>query len=313
MKVSVTRKLPGCESALLSRAFRDVEIFSEPRAMTRDELLKMAAETEVLVCTLNEKIDDDLLAAAKRLKCLITYSVGLDHIDLDAVTRRGLPLAHTPDVLTDATADLAWALILGCARRLKPAQRFLEEGRFQAFDPSLLLGIELRGKVLGIVGLGKIGRAVAARADGFGMKVIGTGRPGKTETSLPEVLQKADVVSLHCPSNAATRHLIGRRELQLMKPQAILINTARGPIIDETALLSHLRGAPDFYAGLDVYEHEPKVPEGFLQLPNAFCLPHVGSATRTAREAMGRVCMEEAIRFAKGEGLKYEYRAADPK
>jgi len=310
MKVSVTRKLPGCESALLSRAFRDVEIFTEPRAMSRDEFLKMAATTEVLICTLNEKIDEEVLAQAKKLKCLITYSVGVDHIDVKAVTAQGLPLAHTPDVLTDATADLAWALILGCARRLKPAQRFLEEGKFKSFDPGLLLGVELRGKVLGIVGYGKIGKAVGDRASGFGMQVILCGRPGTTDMTLAEVLQKADVVSLHCPSNAETRHMISRKELAIMKPQAILINTARGPLIDETSLLSHLRNSPEFYAGLDVFEHEPKVPEGLLQLPNAFCLPHVGSATRTAREAMGRVCMEEAIRFAKGEGLKYEYRAA---
>jgi len=276
--------------------------------MTRAEVLAMAAGADVLVVTLNEKIDEELLGQATRLKCLITYSVGLDHIDLVAVRSRQLPLAHTPDVLTDATADLAWALILGCARRLKPAQRFLEEGKFKSFDPSLLLGIELRDKILGVVGYGKIGQAVAKRAAGFGMTVLHCGRPGKTPMRLEEVLSKSDVVSLHCPSNAETRHLISRRELQTMKAQGILINTARGPLIDEVALLAHLRATPEFYAGLDVFEHEPKVPEGFLQLPNAFCVPHIGSATRTAREAMGRVCMEEAIRFAKGESLKYEQR-----
>ena len=308
MKVGVTRKLPGCESALLSRAFRDVDYWNESRAMARADLLKMAAETEVLVCTLNEKIDEELLTAATRLQCLITFSVGMDHIDVPAVLKRNLKLVHTPDVLTDATADLTWALILGCARRLKPALRFLEEGKFQNFDPNLLLGLELRGRVLGIVGYGKIGRAVGLRAGGFGMTELHCGRPGKSEMPLEEVLKKSDVVSLHCPSNAETHHLISRRELQWMKSHAILVNTARGPLVDEVAATAHLRSHPDFYLGLDVFEFEPKVPDVFKQLPNTFCLPHIGSATRTSREAMGRVCMEEAIRFAKGEALQYEYR-----
>lgn len=313
MKVTVTRKLPGCPEALLSRHFHDVIQLDAPRSLTAEALGQAASSTDVLICTLSDKITEKVLEQAPSLKCLITFSVGLDHIDVPAVLKRNIRLVHTPQVLTESTADLTWALILACARRLKPAMRYLEEGNFVGFDPSLFLGIELHGKLLGIVGMGKIGRAVATRGLGFGMKIAYSG-PQRSdpygtavEMSLEQLLGNADVVALHCPLKKETTHLIGRRELSVMKPNAILVNTARGPIVDEAALVAHLRTHPDFFAGLDVFEKEPHLAEALKSLPNAFCVPHIGSATQVAREAMGKVCLDEAIRFARGESLKYEY------
>lgn len=319
MKLTVTRKLPGCPEAILTRHYHDVTVKDVAKPLSPADLEKAVADADVVICTLNDRIDEALLSKAPHLKCLITFSVGLDHVDVPAVLKRKIKLVHTPNVLTDATADLTWTLILGCARRIKPAVRFLEEGKWSGFDPSLFLGIELQGKTLGIVGMGKIGTAVAARARGFGMKVVycrskkaaGVAARDSNETTLDAILNSADVITLHCPLTDETKHLIGRRELGIMKREAILVNTARGPIVDEAALLAHLRTNPGFFAGLDVFEKEPFVGEALRFLPNALCVPHIGSATDTAREAMGRVCLEEAVRYAKGEALQYEYR--DPK
>lgn len=316
MKIVVTRTLPGCPETLLNRHFDDVSVHTGSRPMEKSALAAAVADCDVLLCTLSDTIDDSVLSQASRLKLIITYSVGLDHLDLPGLSSRGIRLVNTPDVLTDATADLAWSLILGCARRLKPAMQFLEEGKWNGFGPSLFLGIELRDKVLGIVGMGKIGKAVARRGQAFGMNLLYvnasqtdvTDFPGAGRVPLEEVMRQSDVVSLHCPLTPKTKHLISRRELNVMKPQAILVNTARGAVIDEEALTAHLRSHPEFFAGLDVFAKEPTVPEVLRHLPNALCLPHLGSATFVAREKMGKVCLEEAIRFAKGESLKHEYR-----
>jgi len=248
-----------------------------------------------------------LLVACPALRLVVTFSVGVDHVDSAALRRRSIPLVHTPDVLTDATADLAMALILACARRLRPGVRFVEEGHFEGFDPGLFLGLALANARLGIVGLGKIGTAVARRALGFGMTVTYVSPQEKrpafpaVRVSLEQCLREADIVTLHAPLVAEARGLIGRRELAAMKPRGVLVNTARGPLVDEQALLAHLRTHPEFYAGLDVYEHEPRVDPALAALPNAICLPHLGSATEAARLGMARICTAAAIQFSRGE------------
>ena len=314
MKVTLTRKLPGGHDAKLPSHFIEVVTLEHGEPLGRGELKAALKGTDVLICTVSDRIDEEILSVADRLKCIVTFSVGVDHIDLNALKARKIQLAHTPQVLTDATADLTLALILGCARRIKPAVHFIEEGKFRGLDPGLFLGMELSRSVLGVVGLGKIGMAVARRALAFGMKVVFTSskphgdQADFKEVPLGELLRISDVVSLHCPLTPSTRHLIGRRELSVMKPNGILVNAARGPIVDEKALLAHLRTHPDFFAGLDVFEDEPVIVPGLRQLPNALCLPHIGSATVAARGAMAEVCCDEAIRFAKGQRLRYEYQ-----
>ena len=309
MKLTLTRPLPGDVASRLSAHFSEVRVLSSPRPPSLDELKLHLPGTDVLICSLTERVDAALLAAAPALKHISTFSVGVDHLDIPAIRARGISVSHTPGVLTDATADLAWTLILACARKLKPAMQFIEEGKFTGFSPTAFLGLELRGAILGIVGMGKIGSAVAKRAEGFGMSVYYSG-PAKAlpnHVELEELLRISDVVSLHCPLNDKTRHLVSRRELGVMKPKAVLVNTARGPIVDEAALVAHLRSHPEFTAGLDVFEREPGVTAGLAVLPNAVCLPHVGSATLAARTRMAEICVDEAIRFVKGEALQNEY------
>lgn len=316
MKALVTRRFPGHVSERLKDVFDDVRESDDSAPLDRKRLLDRIRGVEVAVVSLTEIIDEEVLTAADKLKLIVTFSVGVDHIDLAAVKKRGIRLVHTPDVLTPATADLTLALVLASARRLKPGARFVEEGRFTGFDPDLFLGLELGQSVLGVVGLGKIGSAVAQRAIAFGMKVIYVSPSEKkpefeaTRMDLPTALQRSDIVTLHCPLNEKTRGMIGVKELQLLKPKACLVNTARGPLIDEKALYAHLRTRPECFAALDVFENEPEVVPGLASLPNALCLPHLGSATAWARGEMARVCWEEAQRFAKGEKLRYEYRFA---
>jgi glyoxylate reductase len=315
MRISLTRRLPISPEleARLGESYREVRVLENGRPLHAEELRNALRSSDAVICTVTDRVDEASLAEADRLKHLVTFSVGLDHLDLGALQRRGIKISHTPAVLTDATADLTWALLLGAARKVKPALHYVEDGSFRGFDPTLFLGLELRGATLGIVGFGKIGFAVARRALPFGMQVLFTSsKPfgdveAMKEVALEELLRRSDVVSLHCPLTPATRHLIGRRELGIMKPGAVLINTARGPIIDEKALLAHLRSHPDFSAALDVYELEPSITAGLRELPNALLLPHIGSATHAARGAMARICVEEAIRFAKGERLQYGY------
>jgi len=312
MKLGVTRELPlDCQS-LLAPYFDVIQVEEKGRPMTVDELKDFVKDLDVLICQLTDAISDSLLSHAKRLKHIATFSVGVDHLDLNAIKKRGIRLSHTPGVLTDATANLAWALILSCSRRLKMAETFMREGKFNGFAPSLYLGLPLERCTLGIVGMGKIGRAVAKRGESFGMKVQYCTRTPSKDTegksvSFNELLATSDVISIHCPLSSSTRHMFCRNSLKLMKSNAVLVNTARGPIIDEKALQEHLLGNPNFFAGLDVFEQEPKVVDGLIDLPNVICLPHIGSASQWAREQMANTCIQEAMRFASNQKLLYEY------
>ncbi len=258
-------------------------------------------QADAAIVTLGDRIDAESIHAATRLKILANYAVGYNNIDLAAARERGLIVTNTPDVLTDATADLTWALILATARRIVEGDTLVRSGQWTGWSPTQLLGADVSGKTLGVIGMGRIGQAVAQRAVGFRMSVLyHTSQPMATSSlprewehrSLHDLLEEADIVTIHVPLTPSTHHLIGSRELGWMKPTAFLINTARGPIVDEDALVKALTTGIIAGAGLDVYEQEPTIHAALAQLKQVLLLPHLGSATRQARVQMGLVCLE---------------------
>jgi glyoxylate reductase len=259
-------------------------------ALTRDfELVDAAAGADGIVAMLTARVDDAFLDdAGPQLRVVANYGVGVDNIDLDAARRHGVVVTNTPGVLTAATAELAIALLLALARRVGEGDRFVRAREPWRFSLEFMLGSGLAGKTMLVVGAGRIGRETARLAEAFGMRVVLAGR---SDPLLP-LLADADVVSIHCPSTAETRHLIDASALAAMKPSAVLVNTARGPIVDEAALVAALRKGTIAGAALDVYEREPEVHEGLLDLDNVVLTPHLGSATREARVAMGMLCVE---------------------
>jgi glyoxylate reductase len=309
MDILSTIRLPDEQLANLEREHR-VSMHPHDQPMERGRLLDAAAEVDGLLCTITDRIDETLLARARRLKVIANYGVGFDHIDVEAATRRGIPVTNTPGVLTDATADLAFALILGIARRVVEGDRMTREGRFRYWAPFHFLGRQVTGKALGIIGMGRIGQAVARRAAGFSMRVLyHSRRPLDSETerlldatplALEDLLRESDFVSLHVPLTSETHHLIGRRELEIMKPSACLINTARGPVVDEAALAKALRKGVIHGAALDVYENEPKLSPGLATLSNVVLLPHLGSATVETRTLMATMAVENLMTGLRG-------------
>jgi glyoxylate reductase len=250
-----------------------------------------------VVCYLIDRIDEAFLATPG-LRGLATVSVGLDHIDLAAAERHRIPIAYTPDVLTEATADLTFALLLAAARRLGESERYLRAGRWQSWSFDLLLGTDVHGKTLGIIGPGRIGRAVARRADGFNMRVLFAGRD---RAELERVLAESDFVVVTVPLSESTRHLIGGAELARMKQGAILVNTSRGPVVDEAALAESLASGHLGGAGLDVFENEPHVHPALLACENALMVPHIASATRETRDGMARLACRGLAQILRGE------------
>jgi glyoxylate reductase len=290
MKAVTTFALPGAAAALLS----EVAAVAGPEGW-RGEL----ADADALLCLLTDRIDAAVLERAPRLRIVANAVVGYEHVDLRACAARGIVVTNTPDVLTEATADFTWALILAAVRRLPQAERSLRAGEFHGWGFWDYLGGDLGGATLGIYGMGRIGRAVARRAAGFGMRVIYHSRtplPPEEEArlaaesvSFDDLLARSDVLTLHAPLTPDTRHAIGREALGRMKPGAYLVNTARGALVDEAALVEALRGGRLAGAGLDVYEREPELAPGLLDLPNVVLLPHAGSATRETRTRMAMV------------------------
>ena len=309
-KILVTGNLPAEVMDPLREKY-EVEAHAEDRPMERQQLLSRIGDRDGLLCMITDAVDDELLGRAPRLKMIANMGVGYNHIDIAAATRRGIPVSNTPGVLTDATADLAFTLILAVARRVVEGDRRVREGKFKLWAPFLFLGREVSGKTLGIVGFGRIGRAVARRAAGFGMRVLYHNRsrltPAEERESPAEyadlntLLAQADFVSLHVPLSGETRHLIGAEELSRMKPTAYLINTARGPVVDEVALLATLQRGMIAGAGLDVYENEPALTPGLADLPNVVLLPHVGSATLETRTAMAAMAARNLIAGLDGQ------------
>jgi glyoxylate reductase len=260
---------------------------------------------------LHDRVDEELFAAAgPGLRCVANVAVGYDNIDLEAAARHGVAVTNTPGVLDDATADLTMALILAATRRVAEGDRLIRSGRPWSWGMHFMLGSSLQGKLLGIVGLGGIGRRVAERARAFGMDIAyHSRRPSPAapqldaeQMSLEQLLAEADVLSLHCPLTPETHHLIGAAELEAMKPSAVLINAARGPVVDEQAVARALRAGSIAAAGLDVYEHEPRVERGLLELDNVVLVPHLGSATVETRTAMAELAARNAISVLRGQG-----------
>ncbi|HAM01460.1 MAG TPA: D-glycerate dehydrogenase [Acidimicrobiaceae bacterium] len=293
--VLVTRRLPDGALDPLIEAGIELEGGTEDLAWDRDALAGAVTEVDGLVCLLDDPVDATVLrhGAAGRLRVVANVAVGYDNIDVQAAGELGVVVCNTPGVLDDATADVALLLILAASRRASDAEAELRRGEFTGWGLTKYLGRDMSGAVLGLVGYGRIGRAVAARAAGFAMTVLHhrptpTAEPGYVAT-LDELLERSDIVSLHVPLTEGTRHLIGRAELARMGPAAVLVNTSRGPVVDEEALAEALHAGTIFAAGLDVYEHEPSVHPSLLDAPHTVLLPHIGSATVATRRAMARL------------------------
>ena len=306
--IYVTRRIPQAAIDLLSSYF-DVSVNPFERNLRRAELLEHIKDADAILCLLSDSIDRSVMDAAPRLKCISNYAVGYNNIDVEYASKQGIVVCNTPKVLTETTADLTWALIMSCARRIVESDSFLRSGEFKGWEPMLLMGADVHHKTLGIIGMGRIGQAVAKRASGFSMKVLAYD-PSLPEdhntalwksTNLQTLLREADFVSLHVPLTEKTQHMIGPGELKLMKRGAILINTSRGAVINESALIEALRQNRIAAAGLDVYEKEPYIPQELLELKNVVLLPHIGSATTETRTAMGIMAAQNAIAVLKGE------------
>ncbi len=309
IKVLITGRIPEQLLQDLREKF-EVEVHPYDRPMEREELLRAITDKEGLLSMITDPVDEELLDRAPRLRMIAQFGVGYNNIDVKAATARGIPVSNTPGVLTDATADLAFALIMAVSRRVAEGDRLVRQKGFPPWAPFSFLGTDVSGKTLGIIGMGRIGQAMARRARGFGMTVIyhNRGRIGPAEeaelgaeySDFKSLLARADMVSLHVPLSDETRHLIGPAELDLMKPTAFLINTSRGPVVDEAALCAALRKGRIAGAGLDVYENEPKLTPGLTDLDRVVLLPHIGSGTIETRTRMARMAIDNLIAGLEG-------------
>ena len=304
--VLVTRRLPSSVIARLEDTF-DVDLYTGSVAISREELHQRIAGKQALVCLLTDTIDAAVLdAAGPQLKIVANVAVGYNNIDVPACRARGVAVTNTPDVLTNACADFTWALILAVTRRLGEGERVVRAGKWGGWALDYMLGMELRGKQLGLVGLGRIGRAVADKAPAFGMTVAYTARtpaglPGATHMPLDRLLATSDIVSLHCPMTPDTKHLIDQKALTKMKRSAYLINTSRGPVVDEGALAWALKERLIAGAALDVYEKEPEIHAGLMTQENVLLIPHLASATTETRTGMADLAVSNAIAVVTGQ------------
>jgi len=305
LRVVVTRGLPEPALRTLRGSGADVWVSGEDRALETEELHAAVAGADAIVTMLHDRVDDALLAAAgKQLRVVANVAVGYDNVDVDAARRHGVTVTNTPGVLTAATADLAVALLLAVTRRLGEGERRIRSGESWAWSIDFMLGRGLSGKTLGIVGYGAIGRATAARARAFGMEIVyAQRRPGEDpgQVELEQLLERSHAVSLHCPLTPETRHLIDAAALARMRGDAYLVNTARGPVVDEAALAAALRDGVIAGAALDVFEHEPAVHPGLVDLENAVLVPHLGSATVETRTAMAELAAANVVAVLAGE------------
>lgn len=312
-RVLLTRRIPAAVLARLEAAC-DVDVYVGEAAMPRDELLRRVEGKQALICLLTDRIDEELFRSAADLRIVANIAVGYDNIDLAAARAHDVTVTNTPDVLTEATAEMAWALILAATRRVAEGDRLVRRGAWRGWALDFMLGMELRGKQLGIIGMGRIGSAVASRAGAFGMTAVyydpgtaATGPAGRP-MSLPELLATSDVVSVHVPLTASTRHLIDGRSFARMKRSAYLVNTSRGPVVDEDALAWALRERLIAGAALDVYEQEPEVHPGLLGLDNIVLAPHLGSATTETRTAMADLAVRNVLAVLSGQPPLTEVR-----
>lgn len=311
LNVSITRQIPEEGITLLKNSCLTVEMNPYDRSLTYDELLQQVEGRDAILTMLSDRIDARLINDAKNLKVIANYAVGYDNIDVKAATAKGIVVTNTPGVLTDSTADMAWALLFSVTRRIVEGDKLTRAGKFTGWAPMMLLGGDLIGKTLGIVGTGRIGTAMAMRSRGWEMRVLYTTRSSRNaileenlhakRVDLETLLKESDFISIHAPLSEKTRHLIGAKELSLMKRTAYLINTGRGAVIDEVALISALRNKRIAGAGLDVYEEEPKLKPGLAELDNVVLAPHLGSATVETRTKMSLMAAENIIAVLNGQ------------
>lgn len=307
-KIVITASLPGEAVNKLKEKFR-VKIFPQKKCLSKDQLIRLLKDADGAITLLSDLLTSDVLEKTK-LKIISNYAVGYNNIDIEYATEKGIVVTNTPDVLTDATADLTLALILATARRIVESDKFLRSGGFKGWLPQLLLGVDLKGKTLGIIGMGRIGKAVARRAKAFGLEIIYNQRKKLIQSEedalcakfspLEELLKKSDIVSLHCPLTKETNKLFDRERIFSMKKGAILINTSRGAVVDEEALCEALQ-AHLFSAGIDVYENEPEINPKLLKLKNVILLPHIGSAGKETRETMAEMAVSNILAFFEGK------------
>ena len=303
-RILITRKLPSSVLSKLERA-AEIDLHTGEAGLPPAELRARVADKDALICLLTDTVDRALVDAGPRLKVISNVAVGYNNIDIPYATSRGIVVTNTPDVLTESVADFTWALILAVTRRLAEGERVLRRGAWKGWALDFMLGTELRGKQLGLVGVGRIGRAVAARASAFGMRVVYTeprdvDLPGADNVSLDRLLNTSDIVSLHVPLLPETRHLIDKKALARMKRSAYLINTARGPVVDEAALAWALQNHLLAGAALDVYENEPAVHPELLKLDNVLLVPHLASATTETRTAMADLAADNVLAVLAG-------------
>jgi glyoxylate/hydroxypyruvate/2-ketogluconate reductase len=309
-KLLITRQVFPEVLEALRPAF-DLEHNADDAQWSRQEVLARIADKDAVYVVASDRVDKELLAAAPQLKIVATGSVGYNHVDVQACRERGVPVTNTPDVLTEATADMAWALLMATARRVTESERWLRDGQWRRWAWDQFLGQDVHGSTLGIVGMGRIGSAVARRASGFGMRVLYCNRSraandtalGAQRVALDELLMAADHVVLVVPYSPQTHHLIGERQLGMMKPTATLVNIARGGVVDDKALARALGEGRIAAAGLDVYENEPALDPSLLQVRNIVLTPHIGSATRSSRLGMAMLAADNLLAWAAGKAL----------
>lgn len=317
INVFITRKIPEIAVQLLQARGYRVDIAAENEELSQEQLKAGVSGADALISLLSDRIDREIIDNAPKLKIIANYAVGFNNIDVDYARSKNIMVTNTPEVLTDATADLTWALILSLARRVVEGDRFCREGRFSGWGPLLLLGGDVAGKTLGIIGAGRIGQAVGNRAGGFRMNILYSDPQARLQfekecaakrVSTEELLTRSDFITLHCPLNEQTRHLINARNIFAIKKGAYLINTARGALIEEQALVKALQREHLAGAGLDVYEFEPRINTALLGFSNVVLLPHIGSATLKTRSDMARIAAQNVINYLeKGEALTPVY------
>jgi glyoxylate reductase len=309
MKVFITREIPDSAEKLLKASGFEVNIYRKDNPIPVKELLNGAREADGIISLLTEKFDKTVIDNLQKCKIIANYAVGYNNIDVEYARSKGILVTNTPDVLTDATAEIALALTLTCSRRILEGEKYMRAKKFTGWKPKLLLGLELKGKFFGILGAGRIGSAAARRAKSFGMNILYFDNDHNEEleneldakkVSLNNLLRKSDVISVHLPFTSKTHHLLDKEHLHLMKKTAIFINTARGEIVDEKELIRMLRSERIFAAGFDVYEGEPFVNPDLLKLKNVVLLPHLGSATVEARNRMALLAAGNVIAVLKG-------------
>ncbi len=309
-KVYVTRMIPEPAIELL-RQYCQVEVNPDDRVLERSELLEKVKGMDAILPLLTDAIDDAVLeAAGPQCRIFANYAVGYNNIDVEAATRRGIIITNTPGVLDNATADLAWTLLFAASRRVVESDRYLREGRFKGWGPMLLLGRDITGKTLGIIGTGRIGTNFARKAVGFGMRILYNDikpdpnfekETGGVFVDKDKLLAEADFVSLHVPLLPSTKHLISEKEFKQMKNTAVLINTSRGPVVDEKALIKALKEGDIWAAGLDVFENEPELEPGLAELDNVVIVPHIASATIETRTNMGLIAARNIVNVLSGK------------